>query len=228
MITNKASLGTLIFIHGIYQNSLILSSLANRLKAKGYNALHFEYPSISHNLDENAEQFAHFIRYQKEHKGEFSIIAHSLGSIVSQKAIERYPDLPIQKIVAICPPFQGAKIAGLLQKFHLDFILGKANRTLTPKAQYQKNYWQSHKPLGVIAGNRRFGISALLLNNREPNDGTVYLHETIIPGMRDHIILPYTHNDILLAAETADQCHAFLAEQKFLRSSQAKYRILTD
>lgn len=206
---------TLIFIHGIYQNSLILSSLANRMKHKGYHTLHFEYPSVSHNPHENAEQFAHFIRYQKNLADHLSIIAHSLGSIVTQTALEKYPDLPIEKTIAICPPFQGARIVGFLKKYHLDFLVGRAKQALTP----QKNHWHSKKPLGIIAGNRRFGVSSLLVNNFEPNDGTVYLHETIIPGMKDHIILPYSHNDIVLSAETAAQCHHFLTHSRFYREN---------
>ena len=48
-----------------------------------------------------------------------------------------------------------------------------------------------------------------------PNDGTICVEETELPGAADRIVLPVSHTGILFSAEAARQTASFLATGRF-------------
>ncbi|MFO1427368.1 MAG: hypothetical protein U1F11_10455 [Steroidobacteraceae bacterium] len=67
----------------------------------------------------------------------------------------------------------------------------------------------------MIAGTRPVGLGQFLARFREPNDGTVALRETRLPGTTDHLVLPVSHTGMLLSARVAEQCGQFLRDGRF-------------
>jgi hypothetical protein len=51
----------------------------------------------------------------------------------------------------------------------------------------------------------------------EPNDGTVAVEETKLPGIKDHIELPVSHTGLLVSAAVASQTAFFLRHGEFAR-----------
>ena len=55
-----------------------------------------------------------------------------------------------------------------------------------------------------------------------PHDGTVSVESTRLRGMRDHIVLPYTHTFIVAAGPVADQVDRFLRHGAFEHEVEAE------
>ncbi|MDG9730067.1 alpha/beta hydrolase [Ignatzschineria sp. RMDPL8A] len=201
----------IILTHGIFEFPLFMTPLANKLEALGYETVHFCYRSVRQTLEENTRDFAEFIQKETDNGESAVLIGHSLGSLVIQFTLEAYPELNVSHAIAITPPFQGSTITQNLEDKNLSFIVGRALNALLP----QKNRWNSSVPLGVIAGTKSFGVTKLFLKNDRPNDGTLYVDETKIEGMTDHITLPESHTEILLSKELAELCDAFIQHTTF-------------
>ena len=90
----------------------------------------------------------------------------------------------------------------------------------------------THIVLGVIAGNRPYGLGQLFLryhnrklrkadkpplNEQLAHDGTVYIEETKIEAAADHIVLPVSHTGMLMNPEVAEQTKYFLEHGRFKR-----------
>jgi hypothetical protein len=51
-----------------------------------------------------------------------------------------------------------------------------------------------------------------------PNDGTVAVSETRLPGAKDHLCVAVSHSGLVLSGEVADQVAAFLGSGAFDRA----------
>jgi hypothetical protein len=51
----------------------------------------------------------------------------------------------------------------------------------------------------------------------EDNDGTVGVSETVIQGLKDHLVLPHSHMGMLFADDVAQQVAYFLRNSVFRR-----------
>jgi len=67
----------------------------------------------------------------------------------------------------------------------------------------------------MIAGTRGIGLGSLMGRSEGINDGAVYLDETRIPGLTDHISLAVSHSAMLLSRKVADQTIYFLKDGYF-------------
>jgi hypothetical protein len=67
----------------------------------------------------------------------------------------------------------------------------------------------------VIAGNRSVGLGRLVARLTEPNDGTVAVAETAVPGAHARLVLPVAHFAMLLAPVVARQVARFLRTGAF-------------
>jgi len=86
-----------------------------------------------------------------------------------------------------------------------------AAELLTP----HERRWAHARPLGIIAGRQPIGFGRLFAAFAEPNDGTIAVSETRMPGATDHIILPVSHLGMLLSARVAHEAGVFLTQGRF-------------
>jgi hypothetical protein len=76
------------------------------------------------------------------------------------------------------------------------------------------------REVGVIAGTLGLGLGRLITRALPvPNDGTVALEETEVPGATDRIVLPVSHMSMLVSPVVARQICAFLREGRFQRDT---------
>jgi hypothetical protein len=75
--------------------------------------------------------------------------------------------------------------------------------------------WTHSHPLGIVAGSQPLGVGQLLAHFDEPNDGTVAVSETRMPGATDHIVLPVSHLGMLMSARVAREVGLFLTQGHF-------------
>lgn len=210
---------TVICLHGLYLHGAGMYLVKRRLETEyGMRGLLFSYPSVRGTLDDNAAALAEFI--QKESPGGVHIVGHSLGGVVSLRMLANYPDAPPGRLVCLGSPLTGSRAADFLtrQDWTEPFI-GKslsAGVIDAPASSWAAGVCATRE-VGVIAGDAAIGVAQFLADINEDNDGTVAVSETQLPGARDHLIMPVSHNGMMLSSSVVDQAAAFLRRGEFLR-----------
>ena len=77
--------------------------------------------------------------------------------------------------------------------------------------------WTGQRELGVIAGNVGIGLGRLVGVHGAPSDGTIFVEETRLPGISEHLVLRVSHTALPYSSTVARQTAAFLSDGNFLR-----------
>lgn len=210
---------TVVCLHGYLSHGAGMYLIKRRLENEyGMRALLFNYPSVRGTLDENAAALAEYIREVSEDG--VHIVGHSLGGVVSLRMLANHPEAPLGRLVCLGSPLTGSRAADFLNRQDwAEPILGHslpAGVIDAPASAWATDVC-TEREVGVIAGNARIGLAQFLAEFEEDNDGTVAVSETQLPGARDHLIMPVSHNGMLLSSRVVDQAAAFLKRGEFLR-----------
>jgi hypothetical protein len=146
--------------------------------------------------------------------GPAHVVAHSLGAIVALEAYVLDPGLPPGRIVLLGGPVQGSRAARSIVRWVIGpQILGQlgAAELCRPYARRAP----AGREVGVIAGSLSAGLGRLFAELPQPNDGTVAVEETRLPGAAAEIILDVSHTGMLLSAAVANATAAFLSTGRF-------------
>jgi pimeloyl-ACP methyl ester carboxylesterase len=210
---------TVVCLHGFWSHGTGMYLIKRRLETEyGMRALLFSYPSVTGTLDENATALARFIA--SEGLEEAHIVGHSLGGIVALRMFANNTAVPPGRIVCLGSPLTGSRCAEFLDRH--DWAEPFVGHSL-PKGTLDEpaSAWAmdvcADREVGVIAGNASIGLGQFVADFDEENDGTVAISETQLQGVRDHMIMPVSHNGMLLSSRVVDQTAAFLKRGEFLR-----------
>lgn len=210
---------TVVCLHGYLSHGAGMYLIKRRLENEyGMRAELFSYPSVRGSLDENAAALAEFV--QKVSKDGAHIVGHSLGGVVSLRMFANHPEAPVGRLVCLGSPLTGSRAADFLDSQDwAEPILGHslAAGVIDAPASAWATDVCAKRDVGVIAGNARIGLAQFVAEFEEDNDGTVAVSETRLPGARDHLIMPVSHNGMLLSSRVVDQAAAFLKRGEFLR-----------
>jgi pimeloyl-ACP methyl ester carboxylesterase len=214
-----------VYVHGLWLRGHEAVLLRRRLAASlGASVLSFSYPSVRRSLAENAAALRRFltpIRADRLH-----LVAHSMGGLVILRMFEdaaavdagRGPadDLPPGRIVFMGSPVQGSQSAARLERLPLGVghrLLGLTGRETLVSPRERR--WGGARDLGVIAGDLALGAGRLLGPLPGPNDGTVLVRETNLPGATGQLRLRVSHSGMPFSATVARQVAAFLRVGRF-------------
>jgi len=206
-----------IFIHGIWMPGVEMFLLEHRVaKNHGLPGTTFGYSSVQATLEENVEALARFI--EEQGKAQVDLVGHSLGGVLALRTLLEHPDLPPGRVVCMGSPLAGSAAARAARATRWGSAL--IGRTLQPAVIDQPaSQWArpvtAARYVGSIAGTQEVGVGRVLTNFDEPNDGTVAVSETRVPGMRDHICLHVTHSGMVFSHDVAEQVGAFLIDGRF-------------
>jgi pimeloyl-ACP methyl ester carboxylesterase len=209
---------TIILVHGLWMMGSEMSLLKRRLRVHGFDVHQFRYRMLTKSLDHNCEQLRSFVTNHAH--GKVHIIGHSLGGVLALQTLRAHPDLPVDSVICLGSPLldsAAGRRVGQLSAGRM--ILGKT----LPEAVFEMplENWSGPQKVGVIAGNRGFGLGKVVGSLPKPNDGVVALAETCLPGIDDHLELPVGHSGLILSAEVARQCHWFIRHGTFNRKRPA-------
>jgi len=112
-------------------------------------------------------------------------------------------------------PVRGSLAAQRLARLPLGLgqaFMGFAGEVL---AVPRERRWGGARELGVIAGDLPLGAGRLLGLMGEPNDGTVLVRETHLPGAAGQLRLRVSHSGMPFSAAVARQAAAFLRWGRF-------------
>jgi hypothetical protein len=205
-----------VYLHGLWLNGieggLLRRRLARQLEAETYV---FSYPSVTASITSNAqalEKFLTGIRADTLH-----LVGYSLGGLVVLKLFENANvQLPPGRIVLMGSPLNGSRAARTLAKSAFGRkILGLGvKEELLPERERR---WHGPREVGVIAGKLSLGMGLLVGVHGAPSDGTVYIDETRMAGMSEHLVLRVGHTAFPFSKVAAQQTAAFLSTGRFIR-----------
>ena len=206
-------MANIVVLHGLYMHGVVMKPLAERLKKMGHTVQVISYNSLRINEVLLFKRIHRCLSISKKNV----VLGHSLGGILAVHFANHHQDIntPVDSIVTIGSPLQGASIAKEIQNKKLGFILGSSKKqglvdvaTLTASC-----------PIGSIAGTLPIGLRPPMIRDHQPSDGTVTVQETFLPELTDHLCLKYSHTSLLYATETANQVDYFISNHKFDREN---------
>lgn len=210
---------TVVLLHGLGRSARNMLVMKWRLEARGYRVCNVGYDTRVPTLEDAINEVSEAIEGCASTGERVDFVTHSLGGLVLRGLLDRHPRANLGRAVMIAPPNAGSEIADRLRTLApLDRVMGPLSIQLgTRKADLPQRLPIPGIPFGVIAGNQWVNPAGPLWLPA-PHDGTVSVASTRLRGMRDHIVLPYTHTFIVNAGPVADQIDLFLRHERFERS----------
>lgn len=205
----------LVLVHGLWMTGVETGLLRHRLAHDhGFRTHQFFYHTVSDDLATNVRHLQKFIA--KIDSPSIHFVAHSLGGLVTLHTLATGVDRP-GRVVCIGAPLLGSSSARSLRRWPGgDWFIGKTLRQIMQDGGLRE--YCGDREVGVIAGTLSFGLGRLFGPLEEPNDGTVTVAETRLPGLSDHLEVAVTHTGLLLTPRVAAQTAHFLRRGRFARS----------
>ncbi len=204
----------IILLHGLWMRSFTMTMLRRRLERAGYTVHLFDYASVMHDPDLSV---AELLKRARGLRGEtVHFVGHSLGGLLALRALKQARDLPVGRVVCLGSPLRGSQVARSVARLPGGSLLvGKSADVLRDGLQR----WDGRHAVGAIAGRLPIGLGFVLGPLGSPNDGTVSVAETRLPGLADHCVVPATHLGLVFSDEAANQTVAFLRTERFARTA---------
>ncbi|RUM94998.1 MAG: alpha/beta hydrolase [Thiothrix sp.] len=201
-----------ICIHGIWMTGLEMQVLRSRIARCGFKTAQFRYRSLRLTPKENAVQLNQFLLNLEADV--VHLVAHSLGGLVVTHLFDQFPLQRPGRIVMLGTPLKGSATAHAYHTFlPTRPLLG---RSTSRGLLGDRPRWKGVRELGVIAGDRGFGIGQLTFGKLpSPNDGTVALDETRSAEVHHHLTVPHSHFGMIYSKDVAEAVCHFLKEGEF-------------
>jgi pimeloyl-ACP methyl ester carboxylesterase len=205
---------SVVLVNGLWLADPALWLLARRLRRAGFHVDTFSYPSVRQDLRTNAAHLHDFLA--RVPGATVHLVGYSLGGLVIRALFHLKPEQRPGRIVLLGSPQSGNRAAQTLARRRFGrALLGRAVAELIAGTP-QRWGWPARE-IGVIAGSRSIGLGRLVARLTVPNDGSVAVEETDVPGAHDRLMLPVAHFAMLLAPAVARQVAAFLHSGRFAR-----------
>lgn len=217
----RASNELVVLLHGLNRTGRSMSRIAAALKRDGYRTISPSYPSRSLSFEDLATVW--LPRVLAEHcapeAARVHFVTHSMGGIVVRLWLRELPALTnLGRIVMIAPPNKGSEVPDRLRDNPLFQFVGGVNGhrlgTAPGCLPGQLDAFPENIDLGIIAGDSPLHPLFYPWVSR-PGDGTVSVASTRLAGMRDHIVMPHSHNGLILRDNVIAQAKHFLLGGKF-------------
>jgi pimeloyl-ACP methyl ester carboxylesterase len=206
-----------ILVHGLWMSGHEMWTLGRYLETEfGYRCHRLPYHSVTASLAENVSRLRGCLQRLQ---GETAhLVAHSLGGVVVMEMLGGYEPPWIGRVVLLGSPLQGSSAARQVARWpggrHL---LGET--VMDALLDERRLSWRGRAEIGVIAGDVPLGMGRLAGLLEGPNDGTVAVQETQLPGARDQLVMHVTHFAMLFSRAVAVQVAGFLRSGRFHRAS---------
>lgn len=185
--------------------------LRERLERAGFAPAVFRYPSTQAALAAVVTALAAKIRSLGD---TVHLVGHSLGGLVVLETLERAGGLPQGRVVLLGSPVRGSRAASAVAAWSFGpQLLGPL--AVAELARPRARQWRQSRQIGLIAGTRSIGIGQWLADLPSPNDGTVAVEETRLPGATAHRMHDVSHTGMLFSEAVAAATARFLDNGHF-------------
>lgn len=214
-VTQENAAEVVIVTHGLWLMGPALAPQCHFLARAGFAAAPFSYSSVRADLAQNARALARFAATFPARTIHY--VGHSMGGLVILKMLENDPGTRAGRIVLLGTPYRSSHAAVVLARSPLGRLA--LGRSIMQWLRDGAPEFRGERDLGVIAGARSFGAGRIAPGLPRPNDGTVAVEETRVPGMRDRVILQVSHTEMLFSTAVAGQVSAFLKRGCFFHGA---------
>jgi hypothetical protein len=198
-----------VLLHGMGRSWISMALLGHRLRRRGYETHLFGYRPRRPTLDELSRALRSFV-VERVPTPVYHFIGHSLGNIIVRHGFREGFRPGLGRIVMLAPPNRPARLAANLRDNRVfRYWTGDSGQKLADP-EFYRTLPVPPVPFGVIVGDRGHRIGF-----EEPNDGVVSVEGAKLEGMSDFVVLHHTHTLIMMAQDTAELCHRFLASGRF-------------
>ena len=206
-----------VLIHGLGETPMVLAPVALALRQQGHWVESIAYPSTLKPAQVLADEYIAPLLSRFNMFDQLNFVTHSLGGVLLHYALQRRRPANLGRVVMTGPGLRGSEA---LEVYRRSF----AFRMLYGPAAYQSgtgpDAFTTYLPksadyeLGVISGC----LSSDLLANTFipwPHDGKISVRRTRIDGMKDHIVLPLSHDFLSNDPLAVYQIMNFLNDGRF-------------
>ena len=203
---------TVVLVNGLWLGDAALWLLARHLRRAGFRVYSFSYPSVRQDLRANAARLHDFLT--RVSGDTVHLVGYSLGGVIVRSLFHWHPQQRPGRIVLLGSPQTGNRPAQSMLRSRLGSkLMGRSVSQLVAGVPQQWG-WPARET-GIIAGNRSLGLGRLVAPLATPNDGTVAVEETGVPGPYIRLVLPVAHFAMLWTPQVARQVVEFLREGRF-------------
>ena len=206
-----------VVLHGLVRSSASMNQISKALNSAGYTVCNIQYPSRKYSIEKLAveEVYPEIEKCLPNLEREIDFVTHSMGGIVVRQ-LANSTNLKIDRVVMLSPPNQGSELVDKLKVIPLfKFINGKAGLSLGTEASSVPNSLGAVDfETGIITGDRSYNpLYSYLIPGAD--DGKVSVERAKVKGMKDFLVVPYTHSFIMNDEVAIEQTINFLESGKF-------------
>ena len=207
-----------ILLHGLGRTASSMKAMNRALRKNGYHTVNIDYPSRSRSVAELAAQTLPQALRQCRNKKPRRIhfVTHSMGGILLRYYLKDHRPAELGRVVMLSPPNKGSEVVDKLRHLRIyQWANGPAGQELgtdgLPTRLGAVDY-----PVGIITGNKAafWDLWFSILIEGE-DDGKVSIDSARLEGMRDYLVLPYSHTFIMQRRDVIDQVLYFLRQGHF-------------
>lgn len=210
----------IILLHGLVRTSRSMNKAGRLLAAYGYKIINIDYPSRSADISALAQKYIVQALNQCATEGikKIHFLTHSMGGILLRDYLAGQTIDKLGRVVMLAPPNQGSEVVDKLGSWRLFYYLnGPAGLQLgTGSNSVPNRLGPVNFQLGVIAGSKTVNpfLSRLI---PDVNDGKVSVSRAQVAGMKDFIVMPYSHSFIMQREAVIEQALHFIQQGYFAR-----------
>ena len=199
-----------VLLHGLGANRFVMSRIASVLRGAGYQVENIGYRSTRGSIDSHARQLQQRLRRWNDDAdvGRIHLVTHSMGGIVTRRALCDERPAKLGRIVMMGPPNAGSHVARL---FAIPF--GRWCPALTELSDEPGSYVKRLEQ----PANLEIGIVAAAA------DRVVRLESTMLNCQQDHIVVPGHHGLLPWLRDTAEYVLHFLRSGQFRQEPVATH-----
>ena len=210
-----------ILIHGLARTSCCMNKASSILERFGYDIININYPSRKKTVEQLVKD--HLLPQIKTTESssyqQIHFLTHSMGGILLRYYLSHHIIKNLGKTVMLAPPNQGSEVVDKLKSFALfAWLNGPAGSELgTDKNSIPSQLGDIDFETGIITGNKTINplLSLLIMG---PNDGKVSVTRAKVKGMKDFLVLPYSHPFIMQRTEVIYQALFFIQKGFFFNA----------
>jgi triacylglycerol lipase len=219
--TTTADRPTIVLLHGLIRTPKSMQTMARALEGRGYTVVNIGYPSRREPIAALARHVADSIG-RRIPSGRIHIVGHSLGGVLVRVAVANglLDAARIDRVVMLGTPNRGTELVDRLQRnaatrWLLRTTMGVAGTELgTEPTGIMARLPRVPFETGVIAGSATDNpFFSLLLPG--PDDGRVTVDRARVEGMRELIVLPYSHPFLMRRRAVIEATIRFLETGRF-------------
>jgi len=207
-----------VLLHGLGRTARSMEDLEQALRRAGYATANIDYPSRSESIATLSERVVPegINRCREEGARRIHFVTHSMGGIIVRHYLGEQRPVELGRVVMLSPPNRGSEVADELGGNRLyQWFNGPAGQELGTRG-LPARLGPVDYPVGIITGNRAAlwdrWFSTVLPGE---DDGKVSVASARLEGMRDFLVVPYSHTFIMKREEVIKQVIHFLRNGRF-------------